>query len=77
MKTVLEYDDSNMVFLPKKSLLALYRKKDKQMIGEADFDLSQYANKAKPTSDKLYINSPNHEGAYIEIYIKTKASDSA
>ena len=47
------------------------------MIGEADFDLSHYANKEKPSGDKLYLNNPSHEGAYIEIYIKAKPNDSA
>ena len=41
------------------------------MLGEADFDLSIYANKNSAVGDKLYLrNAP--EGSYIEIFIFAK-----
>jgi hypothetical protein len=55
MKTVLDYDVDKGVFLPKKSVLALFKKKGKELLGQTDFDLSIYANKGKPTGDKLYL----------------------
>ena len=71
MKTALEYDLINKEFLSKKSVLALFRKKDKQLLGQTDFDLSIYANKGKSTGDKLYLQG-ELEGAYIEIFIKAQ-----
>jgi hypothetical protein len=53
----------------------LYKKKDKSLIGETDFDLSIYANKNKATGDKLFLKNGPGNGAYIEIFIKAKASD--
>lgn len=56
--------------------MALYRKKDKSLIGETDFDLSIYANKNKATGDKLFLKDGlTSKGAYIEIFIKAKASE--
>jgi hypothetical protein len=57
MKTSLEYDQTNAIYLPKKSVLALLRKKDKKLLGSTDFDLSIYANKAKPTGEKLILSN--------------------
>ena len=54
-------------------MLALFRKKDKHLIGKTDFDLSIYANKGKSTGDKLKLVDCDYPGAYIEIFIKAAA----
>ena len=48
MKTSLDYDVVSNTFLPKKSILALFSKKEKKLLGKTDFDMAIYANKAKP-----------------------------
>lgn len=46
------------------------------MLGEADFDLSKYANDDRPQEDKLPLkNCQIDPSAYIEIYIKAKVLD--
>jgi hypothetical protein len=70
MKTSLDYDPSTNTFLPKKSILALFSKKDKKLLGKTNFDLAIYANKGKPQGDKLMLTDCEHPGAYIEIFIK-------
>jgi hypothetical protein len=75
MKTSLEYDQTNGIYLPKKSVLALLRKKDKKLLGNTDFDLSVYANKGKPTGEKLILSNCEQDDAYIEIFIKATAAD--
>lgn len=48
------------------------------MLGEADFDLSKYANEEKAMEDKLPIkNCSTDPDAYIEIYIKAKVLEAA
>jgi len=59
--------------MQKKSVLALFRKKDKKLIGKTDFDLSIYANNGKSTGDKLMLQDCEYPGAYIEIFIKATA----
>lgn len=45
-------------------------------LGEAEFDLSKYANDEKPWEDKLPLkNCEMDENAYIEIFIKAKVLD--
>jgi len=70
MKTVLEYNTASSEFMPKKSILALYRKKDKKLLGKTNFDLSIYANKGKSSGDKLMLEDSEYPGSYIEIFIK-------
>lgn len=70
MKTALDFDAGSNMFLSKKSVLALFRKKDKKLLGKTDFDLSIYANKSKSTNDKLTLTDCEHSDAYIEIFIK-------
>ena len=70
MKTVLEFDQSTNQFMQKKSVLALFRKKDKKLLGKTDFDLSIYANKTRSSNDKLTLSDCEHDDAYIEIFIK-------
>lgn len=46
------------------------------MLGEADFDLSKYANDERAQDDRLPMkNCPTDPNAYIEIYIKAKVLD--
>ena len=68
MKTMLEFDPMTSNFQPKKSVLALFRKRDKILLGQTNFDLSIYANKGKAMGDKLFLDEI--KDAYIEIYIK-------
>jgi hypothetical protein len=47
------------------------------MLGEADFDLSKYANDDKILDDKLPLkNCSIDPSAFIEIFIKAKVLDS-
>lgn len=75
MKTVLEYDTGAQRFLEKKSILALYRKKDKKLLGQTNFDLSIYANKVKSIADKLMLQDSEYPDSYIEIFIKAAPLD--
>ncbi|CDW73810.1 UNKNOWN [Stylonychia lemnae] len=75
MKTVLEFDPSTNLFLKKHSVLALFRKKDKKLLGQTDFDLSIYANQNKPTGDKLVLKDCDQSDAFIEIFIKASAGE--
>lgn len=72
MKTVLEFDKAANLFLSKKSVLALFRKKDKKLLGRTDFDLSKYANMSKSSNDKLSLSDCEQPDAYIEIFIKAQ-----
>jgi hypothetical protein len=56
-------------------LLALYIKKNQELIGEAEFDLATYASKDRAIGDKLYLKDSNHSEAYIEILIRAKPVD--
>jgi hypothetical protein len=48
------------------------------MLGEADFDLSKYANEERAMDDKLPLKNCNIDpNAYIEIYIKAKVLEAA
>jgi hypothetical protein len=44
MKTALDYDTLRRSFVKKKSNLQVWKKDLSVMLGEADFDLSKYAN---------------------------------
>lgn len=46
------------------------------LLGDADFDLSKYANSEVPSEDKLPLkNCSIDPKAYIEIFIKAKVID--
>lgn len=46
------------------------------LVGEADFDLSKYANSERPYEDKLPLkNCSIDPKAFIEIFIKAKVID--
>ena len=53
-------------------MLALFRKKDKKLLGKTNFDLSIYANQNKSINDKLKLTDCEQADAYIEIFIKAK-----
>ena len=74
MKTALEFDVLRRKFTKKNSILHVYNSDQSQKFGEADFDLSNYANESgKDFEEKLPIkNCPEDPDAYIEIYIKAQ-----
>jgi vacuolar-type H+-ATPase subunit I/STV1 len=48
------------------------------MLGEADFDLSKYANEERAMEDRLPVKNCSFDpNAYIEIYIKAKVLEAA
>ena len=47
------------------------------MLGEADFDLSKYANEERAMEDRLPIKNSPDPNAFIEIYIKAKVLEAA
>ena len=47
------------------------------MLGEADFDLSKYANEERAMEDRLPIKNSTDPNAFIEIYIKAKVLEAA
>lgn len=51
MKTAIEWDSLRNKFGKKKSILSVFSKDMKQMLGEADFDLGKYANDPSKTKD--------------------------
>lgn len=75
MKTAIEWDSLRNKFGKKKSILSVFSKDMKQMLGEADFDLGKYANDPSKTKDQLPLRNCEDQDAYIEIIIKTKQLD--
>lgn len=86
MKTQLEWDPLRNQFRPKRSVLQVQivkkgenvmenKEKDpSEIIGEADFDLSYYANNPHVQQDQLPLkNCSIDPNAFIEIYIKTNS----
>lgn len=54
----------------------MWKKDLSMMLGEADFDLSKYANDERAQDDRLPLkNCQLDSNAYIEIYIKAKVLD--
>lgn len=74
MKTALDFDTLRRKFTKKNSILYVHSKDLAQRYGEADFDLSSYANNPdRDFEEKLPLkNCPSDPNAYIEIYIKAK-----
>ena len=88
MKTALDYDVLRHQFIKKKvqrslillmfqSNLQVWKKDMSQMLGEADFDLSKYANEERAMEDRLPIKNSSDPNAFIEIYIKAKVLEAA
>ena len=88
MKTQLEWDSLRNQFRQKKSVLSVHLVRPgevplesanagtAQVIGDADFDLAYYANHPNVLQDKLPLkNCTIDKNGYIEIYIKTNASE--
>ena len=72
MKTALDYDVIRNKFVSKKSILSVHSKDMSQKFGEADFDLSKYANNPNNLiEDKLPLKNCQQDPlAYIDIQIK-------
>ena len=57
-------------------MLSVYTKDMTRLLGEADFDLSKYANDERAIDDKLPLrNCAIDPKAFIEIFIKAKVLD--
>jgi len=76
MKTALDYDPASGKFLSKKSLLCLNLKEGPQL-GEAELDLSKYANNPDIKKDRLKLLKCADQKAYIEISIVAKPEEDA
>ena len=78
MKTAIDWDTRRGMFAKKSSILAVFTKDRRRMLGEADFDLGKYANeystkKNMTHQDRLQLrNCEADPEAFIEILIKAK-----
>ncbi len=76
MTTALDWDSLRGKFGKKRSILAVFTKDHSKMLGEADFDISKYANDPLKKTDQLPLrNCESDPKAYILINIKAKMMD--
>ena len=71
MKTQMDYDPDNKVFIPKPTELEVWQGKKERRLGVTPFDLARYAGKPK-TEEQIPLQECEDPNAYVTVLIRTK-----